>query len=211
MRSALFRPAFDHERPSWTPAFLFGPPRGGRHPRYLTGKPKWSSRTIGKLLVGASVSVLLFSSTGCSRDAQYAQDSGKKIDLTLPEPQVRVQPEQNLADKTEASTEKKGVQKKNESASASTQRGVTQRVTTQPDVAPLSGGHVKKQASTTAKKTPKKRESAAINPRRPAEASMPRDALGDPVDLKPQDSRSSEATTRYQNSDNPLHPSYRKK
>ncbi len=189
-------------------ALIFWAPPRGREPSYVTAKPNCSSRTIGKLLVWASVGVLLFSSTGCSRDAQHAQDSGKKIDLTLPKPQVRVQPAQKPADKSEASTEKKVVKKKLESASATAQRGVTQRITSQPDVAPVNGGRVKKQANRTPSK---KRESATINSRRPATASMRRDAVGDGVDPQQQESRASEGTKRYQDSDNPLHPSHRKK
>ena len=189
-------------------ALIFWLPPGGREPSYLTAKPNCPSRIIGKLLVLASVGVLLISSTGCSRDVQHAEDSGKKIDLTLPEPQVRVQPAQKPADKIGSSSEEKAVKKKVESASATVQRGVTQPLTSQPDVAPVNGGRVKKQASGT---PARKRESAAINPQRGAAASMRRDWVGNGRDPKQQDSRASEGTKLYQDNDNPLHPSYRKK
>ena len=166
------------------------------------------SRTIAKLLVWASVGVLLCSSIGCSRDAQHANDAGKKIDLTLPKPQVRAQPVQKPADKIEASTEKNGVKKKVESASATVQRGVSQLIPIQPNVASVKGGRVKKLASRT---PAKKRESTAINSQGRATAAMRRNAVGVAVDPKQQDFRPSEGTKRYQNSDNPLHPSYRKK
>lgn len=211
VRSVPYRPVLGRERLRWTFALLFCPPRGGWGPRQLTGKPKRTWRTIGKLLLWACLSLLLFSSTGCSRDAQHAQESGKKIDLTLPEPQVRLQPAQKPAGRIEASTEKKEVQKKNESASATAQRGVTQPATSPPKVAPVNDGRVKQHSRATAKTMAKKRESAAINARRPAAASMPREAFGNGDDPKQQDSRASEGTKRYEDSDNPLHPSYRKK
>ena len=235
MRSAPYYPVLGRERLRWTLAPLFCPPRAGWGPCHSTGKPKRASRIIGKLLLWAYLGILLFSSTGCSRNSQHAQDGGKKIDLTLPVPQVRVQPALKPASKIEASTEKKVVPKKNESASATAQRGVTQQVTSPPKVAPVNDGRVQQQPRTTAKTMAKKRESAAVNARRPPAASMPRDAFGNGEDpkqqdsrasegtkfrvspgrlaqrLKQQDSRASEGTKRYEDSDNPLHPSYRKK
>lgn len=183
-------------------------PRGESEAHNLIARYKRPSRSLQKLLVWASVGVLLFSSLGCSRDVQHAEDTGKKIDLTLPEPQVRAQPAKKPPDKVDASAEENAVKKKVESASATTQHGVTQPITRQPEVTPVNGGHVKKQA----RRTPaKKRESAAINPQRPPAASMRRDGVGKGVDPKQQDSRASEETKPYQDSGNPLHPSYRKK
>ena len=183
-------------------------PRGESEAHNLIARHKRPSRSLQKLLVWASVGVLLFSSLGCSRDVQHAEDTGKKIDLTLPEPQVRAQPAKKPPDNVDASTKEKAVKKKVESASATTQHGVTQPMTRQPEVAPVNGGHVKKQA----RRIPaKKRDSAAINPQRPPTASMRRDGVGKGVDLKQQDSRASEETKPYQDSGNPLHPSYRKK
>lgn len=183
-------------------------PPGEREASYLMARHKPPSRTIEKLLVWVSVGVLLYTSIGCSRDAQHAEGAGKKIDLTLPQPQVRAQPAQKSADKIEASTEKNKVKKKVESASATVQRGVSQPITIQPNVAPVNGGRVKKPASRT---PAKKREMTAIKSQGRATAPMRRDAVGDGVDPKQQDFRPSEGTKRYQNSDNPLHPSYRKK
>ena len=188
-------------------ALISWAPPGEREARYLMAKHKPPSRTMRKLLVCASVVVLLFNSMGCSRDAQHADNTGKKIDMTLPKPQVRVPPAQKPADKIDASTEKNRVKKRVESASATVQRGVSQPMTIQPNVAPVNGGRVKKQASGT---PAKKRESAAINPQGRATVPIRRDAVGDGVDPKQQDSRPSEGTKRYQDSDNPLHPSYRK-
>ena len=189
-------------------ALLSWAPRGESEAHNLIARHKPPSRSLQKLLVWASVGVLLFSSIGCSRDVQHAEDNGKKIDLTLPAPQVRVQAAEKPADKVDASTEEKAVKKKVESASATAQDGVTRPITRQPEVAPVNGGHVKKQA----RRTPaKKRDSAAINPQRPPTASMRRDGVGKGVDPKQQDSRASEETKPYQDSGNPLHPSYRKK
>ena len=140
-------------------ALLSWAPRVESEAHNLIARHKPPSRSLQKLLVWASIGVLLFSSIGCSRDVQHAEDTGKKIDLTLPELQVRVQPVKKPPDKVDASTEEKAVKKKVESASATAQHGVTQPITRQPEVAPVNGGHVKKQA----RRTPaKKRDSAAI-------------------------------------------------
>ena len=140
-------------------ALLSWAPSGESEAHNLIARHKPPSRSLKKLLVLASVGVLLFSSIGCSRDVQHAEDTGKKIDLTLPAPQVRVQAAEKPADKIDASTEEKAVKKKVESASATAQHGVTQPIARQPEVAPVNGGHVKKQA----RRTPaKKRDSAAL-------------------------------------------------
>ena len=185
----------------WKLALGFWPPRGGCESRYLTAKPKPPSLTIGNRIIWVCVGVLVIGSTGCSRDAQHAEDTGKKINLTLPEPQVRVQTLQKPAEMIEKSTEKNEVKKKVESASATAQRGVTPPITSQPDVAPVNGVRMKKQASRT---PAKKREATAINQQRRS------DAVGDGVDPKVQASRPREGTKLYQDSDNPLHASHRK-
>ena len=88
-------------------ALLSWAPRGESEAHNLIARHKPPSRSLKKLLVLASVGVLLFSSIGCSRDVQHAEDTGKKIDLTLPEPQVRVQPAKKPPDKVDASTEER--------------------------------------------------------------------------------------------------------
>lgn len=197
----------ERDRLRWKRALGFWPPQGGRQTGYLAAKPKRPSRTIGKLGVWVSVAVLLISFTGCSRDAQQALDTGKKIDLTLPEPQVRVQPAQKHAD-IEASTEKNVVKKKVESASAAAQQGGTRPITSQPDIAPAKGVRMKKQIS---RRPAKKQDFAAINPQHPDTTSRDKDAVGDGVDRKEEDFRPNKGTKLYQDSSNPLHPSYRKK
>jgi hypothetical protein len=197
-----YRTVFQHAWVNWTPALPLRASEGGLATRGSRNKPGRSTSTLRIF-----VSILLMSSTGCSRDSQYATDSGKKIDLTLPEPQVRVQPAQKVADENEASKEKKSLQKKNERESASAQRAATQLTPRQPYAAPANGKQVKTQVNKTKGKP---REPAASNSPRPAPVSQRRDADRDGADSKPQDSRTTESQP-YQHSDNPLHPSYRKK
>lgn len=195
------------KRPRWKWALGFCPLQGGRT-GYPAAKSKRSSQTLAKLGVWASVAVLLISFTACSRDAQQALDTGKKIDLTLPEPQVRVQPAQTNAD-IEASTKKNVVKKKVESAAAATQPGGTRTIRSQPDIAPAKGVRIKKKQ--ISKRPAKKQDSAAINPQHPDTTSRDKDAVGDAINRKEEDFRPSKGTKLYQDSDNPLHPSYRKK
>ena len=201
-----YRTVFEHPWLNWTPALLLRGSEGGLATCGSRTKPGGSTPTL-RIFVSAYVSILLMSSTGCSRDAQYAPDSGKKIDLKLPAPQTRVQPAQKAADEIEASTEKKSLQKNNQPKSAIAQRTATQPTPRQPDASPVNGKRVKTKINTM---TGKERESAASDSPRPTPVSQRRDTVRDGADSKPQDSRATQSQP-YQHSDNPLHPSYRKK
>ena len=200
-----YRTAIQQAWVSWTPALSLRAPEGGLATVGSMRKLGRSKRTL-RIFVSAYVSILLMSSTGCSRDSQYPPDSEKKIDLTLPAPQTRVQPAQEAAGKIEALTEKKSLQKKNEPESAIARRAATQPTPRQPDTTPVNGKRVKAQVNET---TGKQREVAARDSPRPPPVSQRRDAVREGADAKPQDSRATESQP-YQPSDNPLHPSYRR-
>ena len=76
------------------------------------------------------------------------------------------------------------------------------------DAAPANGKRGKAQVNKT---TGKQRESEARDSPRPLPVSQRRDAVREGADPKQQDSRASEETKPYQDSGNPLHPSYMKK
>ena len=158
------------------------------------------------MLALAASAVLLVSGTGCSREPQNAADADKKIDLTLPNPIVHADTPQKPAGKTEVAVEKEVT--KVGAAGATPERGLPHPAASKPNAVPASAGITKK----ARKKTHKERAAAAISQQRSSKASMRPQTVGDEyASKKEQDARPSKGVEHYQQSDNPLHPSYKKK
>ncbi len=164
-------------------------------------------KTIATLVTLTCFSLLIVSGSGCSRTPQNETHSGKKIDLTLPKPAARVQIPDKQADKIEVAADKpEATASKNQTevdASHSTVKAdLTKSVSSKASDASESAGKIKKQAR---KKTNKQRAAVATSQQQ-------RRPVGDGVAVKEnQDSPSREAAPLYQQNDNPLHPSYKKK
>ena len=171
-------------------------------------------RRIGRLLTLASCLVFVVSGTGCSRDPQVAADLGKKIDLTLRKPEVRAEMLQKpahkseaIAKKSEATSEKERQEVQN--SGAPVEPDLSKSVSTTSRAGPASARMTKKKAR---KKPVKERAAAEINQQPPGTTSMRPETIGDGVIPKNgQDARPSNGVKLYQDSDNPLHPSYKKK
>jgi hypothetical protein len=157
-------------------------------------------RTICLSLVLASSMLLVIGVMGCSRDPHNAAELGKKIDLTLPKPTGRADTPQKQGDKSEAAATNQQTQV---GTALSTVKGdLTKSASNKSSAAPVSA---QKKKVEPGKKTYKRREAAA-------DSLQKRQPVGDGATAKEeQDSRSSRDSELYEQSDNPLHPSYKKK
>ena len=154
----------------------------------------------------AASAVLLVSGAGCSREPQNAIDADKKINLALPKPMVHADTPQKRPGKTEVEVEKEVT--KVGAAGAAPERALPHPAASKPNSVPASAGITKK----ARKKTHKGRAAAAISQQRSGKASMRPKTVGEEVTSnKERDARPSKGVEHYQQSDNPLHPSYEKK
>ena len=159
------------------------------------------SRRIGTMLALAYSAIFLVSGTGCSRESQTVADADKKIDLTLPKPIVHAETPQKPVGKTEAAVEQEVME-------VEAGRDLPDHAANKPKTEPVSAGITTK----TKKKTHKERAAALTSQQRSSTASMRPETVGDEVTLKKaQEAQPSKGVERYQQSDNPLHPSYQKK
>lgn len=160
-------------------------------------------RTIGLLLALASSTVLVVSGTGCSRGPQNVADAGRKIDLTLPKPAVRSKTPQTPTGETEAATKKE--EGKVEAARASVEGDFSNPNRSKHNGVLMSIGKTQKETRT---KAGKQRQTAVISQQASEAAKR---GVGNRVDPEKQDARPSKGVPHYSQSDNPLHPSYKKK
>ncbi len=165
-------------------------------------------RTIATLLALTWSALLVVSGAGCSRDPQNAADSGKKIDLTLPKPAARAEMAQKPADKIEAAADKSEAAPTKKQTQVEVVRSTVdgdppKSASSTVRAASASAGKIKKQAR---KQTDKQR--AAV-----VDSQQQRRPVGDgvPPNDEDQESPSSDSAGRYRHSDDPLHPSYKKK
>ena len=160
---------------------------------------------MGKWVILISAMILQVSVTGCSRDPAIAQNTGAKIDLTLPKPETRSQAPQKPVVKTELVVEP-AEKKKPAVDPATAERGVTESITRQPAASSAKSEKAKKEKSKT---SAKQRDPVTISQPRPPGKSNSGAPVSERVDAEPiapprEDEKS------YQASDNPLHPSHKK-
>lgn len=162
---------------------------------------------MGKLVILASAALLLGGIAGC-RDPKIAHDTGQKIDLTLPKPQSRSPVPQKTSAEPEVLVDKKET-KKLEAVATSQKRAPTDAAKSRPRSTVPKGGKLTKQKSKIIAKprdygTTKPRDPVKISEQRDSNESIRKNAVSE------QRSPPREVTKRYQQSANPLHPSYRK-